>query len=221
MSDLIDKVVELEWGMFSTVNGDTRVSCQEDRETFTIMRRGQFEAWGEAAVESYLDDLRSAASAGRNLAREKYIRMMAGTDKKGYEAFCGELPETSPACAALVQEIWEHMARETEEMRRSYPLLALGGRPLYKKDENSWASVESYQISELLTCSEKTLRLLLDRLKALEAEEKSLAYEIQLCTVKGLGYDSLRAAEDSMTKTLYWDEGPDYSSRGCACRTQF
>jgi len=221
MSQLIDSVVEMEWQMFSTVNGEERVSCQEDKETFLIMRKGQYEAWPEAAVESYLEDLKAAVSAGRNLAREKYIRMMASTDKEGYKAFCGELPEVSPEKQALAEEIWSHMLEETQEMRKDYPLLALGGRPLCRKEEDGWASVESYQNSEMLTYSEKTLGLLRDYILELEADGGSLAYNIQLCTVKGLGYESLRAAEDSMTKTLYWPDGPDYQSRGCACRKEY
>ena len=54
-------VVEKEWEMFQQVKGiGGRASCQDDQETFVIMRLSQFESWPEEAVESYLQDLEEA-----------------------------------------------------------------------------------------------------------------------------------------------------------------
>lgn len=220
MNERIGKIIELEWNMFGAVNGEKHVSCQDDRRTFDVMRAGQYAVWSDAALESYYADLTDAAWRGHNIAREKYIRMMKHTAPAGYEKFKDELPEVSAEKEALVAEIWTLMAAETEEMRRDYPLLALSGRTLYAKDERDWPSVETYQTSELLTYSENTLRLLLEHVKALEAEGKSFAYEIQLHTVKGLGYKDMRAAEEAMSRTIFapCDTcGVDYATRGCTC----
>jgi hypothetical protein len=77
----IDKIISIEWEMFTSVNeGQARASCQDDRRTFEGMRAAQFHAWQASAVESYLEDLGAAESAGRNLVEEKYIHMMKTTE---------------------------------------------------------------------------------------------------------------------------------------------
>lgn len=192
----IDAIIEKEWPMFHTVNGDTRADCQDDRPMFEAMRRAQFSVWSDEAAESYLHDLEAAAAAGRNLAREKYIRMMKSTDPKGYEAFCGELPPLSAQQEKLIAGIWELMLAQTERLREKYPAVALGGRPLRAEEEtDGWASVETYQCGELATCSEKTLAALLEHITALEAEGKNFAQLIQEQSVVAMGYRSLEDAE--------------------------
>jgi len=194
--EIIDEIVELEWTMFHGVNGSQRVSCQEDRPTFEAMRRSQFAAWSREAAESYLRDVKAAGAAGRNLAREKYIRMMESTDPEGFEAFRGELPPLSPAQESLSAEIWARMLAQTQRMREKYPAVALSGRPLLASEErDGWASLETYQTGELKTYSEQTLRLLLAHLEALEARGIDLAFEIQKNSVAALGYRSMEEAE--------------------------
>jgi hypothetical protein len=68
-------VLEEELSMFQTVpNVGGRASCQDDVRTFQIMRSSQMAGWSEAVLLSYLDDLKEAAMAGRNLFTEKYAR---------------------------------------------------------------------------------------------------------------------------------------------------
>lgn len=193
---IIDAIIEKEWPMFHSVNGETRADCQDDRPMFEAMRRAQFSAWSEAAAESYLRDLERAETEGRNLVREKYIRMMKSTDPRGYEAFCGELPALSPEQERLIAAIWEHLLAQTERLREKYPAVALGGRPLHASEETEgWASIETYQCGELATCSEKTLEALLAHITALEEEGKDLARMIQEQSVVAMGYRSLEDAE--------------------------
>lgn len=199
---LIDDIIAREWRMFHNVNGEDRASCQEDPHTFDVMRRGQYDAWSEEAVRCYHADLCAAEAEGRNLAREKYIRMMQSTDPKGYEAFCGELPPVSPEKAALVARLWEKYLAQTLRMRERYPVLALGGRPTTAAEEEGWASVETYQTCEALTYSEATLEALLRHFDALEAQGIDLVFEIQKNSVLGLGFQSMEEAEDAMFKQL-------------------
>lgn len=195
IDELIQQILELEWPMFHTVNGDRRASCQEDMNGFLALRRAQYLVWSEKALACYLNDLKTATAQGRNLAREKYIRMMESTDPENYPVFRTELPEESAECRRLTEEIWSHMLVQTRSLRSRYPFLMQTGRPLLKAEEQGWSSVESYQCSELLTYSEPTLRAYLERLLELEAAGRSLAEEIQINTVKACGFTSLEEAE--------------------------
>lgn len=199
----IDTIVEIEWNMFHTVNGEKRAFCQDDRRTFEIMRRGQYAAWSEEAVACFCGDITAAEQAGRNLSREKYIRMMKHSDPAGYAAFAQELPALTPRQEELAEALLEKLLAQTERMRERYPLIALGGRPLRACEEHDgWTSVETYQLGESLTYSEATLEALLKHLEALEAQGIDLAFEIQKNTVLGLGFPSMDAAEQAMAAQM-------------------
>ena len=216
---LIDTIIGKEWDMFHNVSGEDRADCQNDYPVFEIMRRAQYEAWSGEALTCYLADLEAAAAEGRNLAREKYIRMMESTDPRGYEAFRGELPELSERQRELVARIWEKMLAQTERMRQSYPVLALGGRPLRAADEtDGWPSVETYQTGELMTYSEATLGALLAEIERLEAEGKDFAFIVQENTVRGQGFPTMEKAELAMAEQLMREMNIEISGgccRGC------
>lgn len=200
INEIADKIVEKEWPMFRTVNGEDHVDCQENRSMFERMRKAQFLAWSESAAESYLQDLKNAEEAGQNLVREKYIRMMKTTDPAGYEAFSSVLPTLSPSQVLLIAEIWDHMLAQTEKMREKYPAVALGGRALRSAEETDcWASIETYQTGELATYSEATLRALLAHIKALEEKGVDLAFEIQKNSIMAMGYNSIDEAEKAIS----------------------
>ena len=196
--ELIRQIVEKEWPMFHNVNGEDRVDCQEDPTTFYNMRTAQFKVWDEASLDSYNKDLDAAIACGRSLVKEKYIWMMEHTDPKGFEAFKDQLPAVSERTNELVADIWEIMLAQTEELRKSYPLLALGGRPLHASEEKEWASIETYQTSELRTYSEDTLEKLLAHIKAMKAAGEDFVYKIQENSVTCLGYKDMREAEIAM-----------------------
>ena len=212
--ELIDAILEKEWKMFHNVNGDERTDCQDDQRTFEIMRRAQYEAWSEETVACFYNDICTAEAEGRNLSREKYIRMMKSTDPVGYEAFKGELPELSEHKQALVKELWEKYLEQTLRMRDQYPILALGGRPTYASEENGWASLETYQTCETMTYSEATLEALLAHFNALEAQGIDLAFEIQRNSVLGLGFESMDQAEAAMARQLIEIMN---KNNGCCC----
>ena len=72
-SELIEQIITLEWTFFKqTENQGGPASCQEDHETFKIMRTSQFLTWPDDLLTSYLDDLNKASETGRNLITEKY-----------------------------------------------------------------------------------------------------------------------------------------------------
>ena len=215
--EMIDEIIESEWEMFHNVNGDERASCQENRGTFEIMRRGQYDAWSEESVACYREDILRAAAEGRNLPREKYIRMMKTTDPEGYESFKDELPELSAEKEVLVAELWEKFLAQTLRMREKYPFLALGGRPTYAREEvNGWPSLETYQTCETMTYSIETLKALQKHFNDLEAQGIDLVYEIQKNTVLGLGYKTMDEAEESMKNQIMKRIGA-MNAGGCCC----
>ena len=215
---LIDAILEKEWPMFHNVNGEERASCQNDYPVFEIMRRAQYDAWSPEALEAYLADVSAAEAAGRNLAREKYIRMMESTDPDGYAHFSGELPAVSDEQRALAGQIWEKMLAQTERMREKYPVLSLGGRPLHASEErDGWASIETYQTSELLTYSEPTLRALLAEIERLEAEGKDFVYMVQENTVLGQGFQTMEQAELAMAGQILNEMNIEIGGGGCCC----
>jgi len=210
----IQTMLEKEWGMFHNVNGDTRAGCQEDFPTFSVMRGAQYKAWDTATRESYYADLCAAEAEGRNLAREKYIRMMRNTDPQGYLAFIEELPAVSEEKEQLVKEIWALMLEETIAFRRSFPAIGSLGRPLSaKEDDRCETSVETYETGELYTYSEETLRRYAAHMKAEAAQGRSVVRSIQENTVLTLGYASLEAAEASAAQQL----APTVGSNCCCC----
>ncbi|MFY9398109.1 MAG: DUF4125 family protein [Desulfomonilia bacterium] len=73
--DLIQLIIELELAMFRKVNARGNAPCQEMPETFRAMRWMAHSVLSEGTLSSYLDDLKTAAEAGRNLMTEKYARM--------------------------------------------------------------------------------------------------------------------------------------------------
>ena len=195
-SNIVSEIVEKEWHMFQAVNGEKREACQNDRQGFEALRKAEFSAWSPAAASSYLKDLELAESTGRNLVREKYIRMMKSTAPTEYGFFQNELPEISREKKALAEKIWVHMLEQTERLRKRFPAVALGGRPLYAADElDGWASIKTYRMGELLTCSPETLSELLAHIEALETQGIDLAFEIQRNSITCMGYSSMEEAE--------------------------
>lgn len=201
--ELIERIMELEWPMFHQVNGEERTDCQENPAVFRAMRGAQFRAWSSEAVRCYLEDLESAQAAGRNLAREKYIRMMEHTDPEGFEHFEGELPPLSGEQERLIAALWKRFLAQTERLRQEFPAIALGGRPLLARDEGAGdTSIETYQIGEWKTYSEATLAALLEHTQRLEEQGVDLVRVIQENSVAAMGYPSLAAAEKAIAYAM-------------------
>ena len=54
MEPLVREIVETEWDLFDKVrNRGGRAACQDDANTFFIMRSSQLAAWTTAMRESY------------------------------------------------------------------------------------------------------------------------------------------------------------------------
>ena len=211
----VKKIIELEWEMFTAVNeGSERASCQEDPVTFEGMRAAQFNAWSDDAACSYLSDLDAANKIGRNLIEEKYIHMSKTTEPRRYAILLQRVTLPSEEAAALAHEISDILLKQTRVLFGDYPYVAGQGRPLSSSLDYAGTSVETYQLSELLTYSAVTLSRLREHLLALKSDSKSLAMMILENTVKFYGYDSLDSAE-AATKAYAEKQGIEISF-GCS-----
>ena len=177
MDQKIAQVISIEWTMFDKVNENkARASCQEDRDTFEIMRKSQMEAWDPDTISSYLEDLLTASSKGRNLIEEKYKFMMCGTELDNIMKRAGFPSEEA---VETVDRICEVMMDWTVEMRAEFPQLEACARPVFsKEDEADSTSVQTYLRCELLTYSLRTLRALWRHIQSLQEEGKNLPFII-------------------------------------------
>ena len=195
MSDMnfIKELIDIEWQMFTTAqNIGGRASCQDDRTTFDIMRRSQFETWDDVTLAWYRSDLDAAVSCNQNIVAEKYGYMMEWSDPENFELIKDQLMPVSPAKQRLVDEILAIFMRQTEDLFEKYPGFASTSRPLHRKDDHrSFASIETYMMGELKTYSEETLCALLSNMRAMEKNGKSMAFEINNNTAKSYGYEGL------------------------------
>lgn len=199
-TELVEAIVQEEWTMFDKVrNVGGRAACQDDRETFQIMRSAQFEAWDEGSLRSYLEDVSRAKSEGRNLLTEKYAYMMEFTSPGEYRQIAARLPEISEEKSALIQEILAVTMRQTEEFMEQYPKFGANSRPVHEGENRTGVtSIETYGIGEWKTYSVKTLRLYYTHIKKLEGNGQSIVYRIYENTAKRHGYPDVSTAERSI-----------------------
>ncbi len=194
---LVEKILELEWPMFSGVNNaGGKAACQMDPDTFRIMRTSQYNTWKQDVLQSYLNDLEAARAQDRNFMTEKYARMMETTFPEEYARIADSLPPLEPEAVSLVEEIVAIHVGWKEALDQKYPHLADRGRPIRTCDDRmGLPSVETYTRAELQTYSVTTLRLYRDSLLERVAQNKSEAEENLANQVRQYGYSDPEAAE--------------------------
>lgn len=197
----IEEIINTEWNMFQQVdNIGGRADCQDDRETFYIMRRSQYDNWTAEMVDAYSDFAARSQEEGRNLVSEKYARMMAYTD---LHYFNKHLRDKLPAVPAknfrLINRIVERLICWEEEMARRYPKLAGTARPIRSsEDKYGFTSMETYARGELETYPEELLALYCRYVDDLWDEGISLSRKNLQTMVSMYGYDSIDEAEGAI-----------------------
>lgn len=201
---LIREIVKREWKMFDKVsNAGGRAGCQDDWDTFDIMRRSQFSIWDLASLEAYLDDLKTAEFEGRNLLTEKYAYMMQDTCPEEYRKIEGQLPVLSEKKRKQVLELTEIQTRWMETFHKSHPFFGGRGRAVRKEDAYPGdASVETYAMGELSTYSEKTLGCLKSCLETLQEQEEHPEVLTMDYMARCYGYQSAEDAEQRLRQSL-------------------
>lgn len=196
--ELMKYILEIEWNMFTNVqNQNGRAECQDNYQTFAIMRLSQLKVWDEEILASYFLDLLEAKEAERNLMTEKYAHMMEKTYPEEYEQIKLLLPPVTDHAKEMAKAIVQIYTVWEKEMAIRFPKLRSRGRA-QKEDaalEGS-VTVEDYQYCELLTYSERTLQLLLEYIG--QNADKNLYMAEVLNMVQAYGYKSLEEAEASL-----------------------
>ena len=197
MNPIIEQIVEMEWEMFQNVrNPGGRAACQDDFETFDVMRKSQFLIWDLPLLESYWQDLQEGKAQGRNLVMEKYAYMMESTAPKEYEAIATGLPKISEEKQAMVEQIVAIQVGWREEFAEKYPHLSGQARIIHTSEDTLYdISFETYLRGELKTYSMQTLVLYGRRIVAFVQEQKNMTEEIMRYTTAFYGYKTLEDAE--------------------------
>lgn len=195
----IAAIVDEEWRQFQQVqNEGGRASCQDDRDTFVLMRTSQFTPWNEEVLASYQQDLNRAGEQGWNLLTEKYARMMEHTAPQQYARLVDRLPKRSAERLQLQELLISIMMRWTREVERRCPHLMGRGRNLSSEQDGPWnVSSETYLRGELGTYSDETLRLYAQMVLELLSQGKNLVEQNMTCMARGYGYQGLEDAENA------------------------
>ena len=195
--EYVEKIVQMEWMAFDQVrNKGGRASCQNDWDTFSIMRRSQYLTWEESLLDSYLQDLERAQEEGRNLIMEKYARMMESTAPEKYEEIKSYFPELNQEKKEIIEQIVRFQVSWMEKFAASYPRLAENARSIHSyEDDSDNTSYETYLRGELGTYSDKMLELYGRYIVGYARAGKNLTYDIMDLNVKMYGYVSVEDAE--------------------------
>ena len=172
---IINEILEKEWKYFSNLNNiGGRADCQDNREDFIIMRKSQWETFNEETLLSYLEDLNSK----NNPLFQKYAQMMKYNSPEEYEKIKDILEKASDEKTDLVNKIMFIYMEWEKEFFERYPIFSSMGRPLYSsEDDNIETSIETYLRGELLSYSEKTLKLYLNYV--IDNKEKNINLAIK------------------------------------------
>jgi hypothetical protein len=199
-SELISRIVEIEWKMFQNVQAmGGRAACQDDFQTFKINRTGQAMSWSKATLESYRQDLSEADQRGRNLVTEKYAYMMKSTLPEEYARIEHLLPILSDEAIALIEDIVQTVLSWEEEVQNKYPNIVKHGRPLHTAEDGGGnTSVETYLRGELSTYSLRTLKLYEENIKQLKARNTNGSEITLKYMMERYGFKSLAEANDKL-----------------------
>ena len=200
-ADRVENILRIEFDMMqNTQNIGGRASCQDDWETFYIMRGSQYASWRDDMLEFWEDFVTKCRNEGRNMVTEKYAKMMRFTDPGYYTQHLEPyLPKTPQESFPLIDEIVTAMVKWELEFAEKYPKISGTGRPITSdQDKYGFTSLETYARGELETYPVELLEMYADYVKELQADGKSLAMINQGIMVKMYGYETIEEAEASL-----------------------
>ena len=169
--NILKKIIRIELEMFEDVKTSQPSLCQENPVTFKLMREMNHSALSFGALKSYLKDLKTAKSKGRNLMTEKYARM-----NKLIPAL-----KVNP----LIQKIVSVESDWMNELSNRYPL-SVNHKPEY---------FAIYLSCELETYSDRSIEFYAKDIELAIRSGINLAKERFDQLVKKLGYSSLEEFE--------------------------
>jgi len=200
---IIDDIIALEWRTFDKVqNEGGRANCQDDFETFEIMRKSQFLCWDQETLSAYLADLQTAQKVGRNLIQEKYARMMASTAPAQYATFEHTLPALSESQRATIEAIIATQVAWRLDFAAAYPQMSSQARLIRTEEDTPYeTSFETYLRGELGTYSETTLQSYKNMIDTYAKRGENITTSTMNQTAILYGYPDLATAEKSLQET--------------------
>lgn len=198
--ELVDEVVLLEWKAFDQVkNEGGRADCQDNWNTFQIMRSSQYLIWTKEMLVQYACDFQAAVEAGWNPIMEKYGRMEESTAPEAYAEIQEQLPVIPEEKKHIMEEIIKIQVDWMEHFAKAYPNMAGNARSIHTYEDTPYnTSYETYLRGELGTYTDIMLGLYGQFIVSLAKEEKNLAYLIMEQTALLYGYHSLEDAERAL-----------------------
>ncbi|MGN0583930.1 MAG: DUF4125 family protein, partial [Ruminococcus sp.] len=174
------QIAKMEFEAFDEVqNEGGRANCQDDWETFSIMRRSQYLTWNVQMLELYISDFEKARLNGRNLITEKYARMMKSTAPAKYAELESKLPALETDSVKICNAICEIQVGWMEAFSSEYPKLSANARAVHSYEDTEFStSYETYLRGELLTYSRNMLSMYAQFVVELARKGKNLAYLI-------------------------------------------
>ena len=198
---LIESIVAHEWKQFDAVkNEGGRADCQDNWNTFSVMRKSQYMTWEQELLVSYLTDLLAAEARGWNMITEKYGRMMKSTAPEEYERMKDSFPARTEEHEKIAEAIIEIQVGWMEEFAAKYPNMAGNARIIHTSEDGPYnTSYETYLRGELGTYSDDTLYLYGRFVVGLKRQGKNLAYMTMDNTAKLYGYRDVKDAEEKLS----------------------
>jgi hypothetical protein len=190
--ELIEYLVKKEFETFDkTRNAGGRASCQDDWETFYIMRKSQYLTWTRPMLISMICDFENTSADGWNMITEKYARMMESTVPEEYEKLKDKLPPVSEQKKAIVEQVVFIQVKWMEEFAAAHPNVSMHARSIHTSEDTFYStSAETYLRGELLTYSDETLALYARFIVDLAKQNKNLTEMIMYHTIKMYGYET-------------------------------
>lgn len=194
MSDLINKIVEIEWNEILKI-----IPTNEKEDTFKIMRKSQFELWSEELLKNYLQDLLAAEDRGWNLITEKYARILKYTDMVSYQKIEHMIPQVPEETEEIIDMV---VALQDEWMKlfeKHYPRLANAAKSIdvYENEENK-ATYKQVLKSELMTYSANTIYLYTTMIINFKKTNQNYIQKMMEITCKYYNYVMIDEAERNL-----------------------
>ncbi|MBD5534105.1 MAG: DUF4125 family protein [Lachnospiraceae bacterium] len=196
--ELIEEIVDAEFEAFDKVkNVGGRASCQNNKPTFSIMRKSQYLTWERKMLIQYLYDFQTEYKRGRNLIEEKYGRMMESTSPQEYAQIAEHFPVLSEEKKQIIEAIVQIQVGFMEGFAGQFPRLAGNARLIHTSEDSLGdTSYETYLRGELGTYSDKMLELYGRFVVRMCQEGKNLAALTMKNSAHLYGYQSLEEAEE-------------------------
>ncbi|MCR5651818.1 MAG: DUF4125 family protein [Lachnospiraceae bacterium] len=197
---LADRITALEWKAFDKVeNQGGRASCQDDWDTFSVMRKSQYLLWNREMLLQYLADFEAADARGWNLITEKYGRMEETTAPEEYEKIKDALPPISDEKKQIIEAIVAIQVGMMEEFAKEYPKSAGQARNIHTSDDSPYStSYETYLRGEISTYSDEMLALYGRFVAAMAKGGRNIAKETISNSASLYGYASLEDMEGKL-----------------------